>query len=104
LPAFLIQLNYLGKRGGFWQLVSSVSQTEELATDFVELTSDSGRTHFGGILQVLDDCGPELNFEKVDIYSDKKIRAGKERIARPVVLPYRLLRSSRSYSYYERID
>ena len=47
---------------------------------------------------------PELTFEKADIYSDKKIKLTKERVLRPIVLPYALKQSSRSYSYYERIE
>jgi hypothetical protein len=53
---------------------------------------------------VLDDCGPDLTFDKADIYSDKKIKLGKERILRSVSLPYRLVRSSRAYGLYQRID
>ena len=37
------------------------------------------------------------------IYSSERITVGKERILRHVVLPYKLKRSSRSYSWYQRI-
>lgn len=57
-----------------------------------------------GIIQQLDDCDASLTFEKADIYSGKHIRLGKERVLRHVVLPYRLVRSSKSFTYYERIS
>lgn len=101
LSQLLVQINYLGKRGGFFQLLELPVEAESLSADFVLLTS-SDRIFPGEILQQLDDCGADLTFEKADIYSDKKIKLGKERVLRPVVLPYRLSHSSRSYSYYER--
>lgn len=103
LPELLLQISYLGKRGGFFQLLNLPQIVEELPENFVPLTNQN-KIFFGEILQQLDDCGEDLTFEKADIYSDKKIKVGKERILRPIVLPYKLARSSRSYSYYERID
>lgn len=72
LTPLLLQVNYLGKRGGF--------------------------------VQMLDDCGPKMTFAHADIYSGKGIKLGQERILHHVILPYRLVRSSKGYSYYERID
>ena len=57
---------------------------------------------FNGTLQMLDDCGPQMTFDHADIYSGKRITLGKERILRHIVLPYRLARSSRGYSLYQR--
>jgi hypothetical protein len=57
-----------------------------------------------GIIQQLDDCDASLTFEKADIYSGKGVKLGKERVLRHVVLPYRLVRSSKSFSLYERIE
>ncbi len=104
LADLLVQLNYLGKRGGFFQLVTLPEQVESVPVSYVTITSAGGSVPFPGLLQVLDDCGPELSFEKADIYSDKKIRLGKERTLRSIVLPYQLVRSSRSYSLYQRLD
>ena len=42
-----------------------------------------------------------MTFEHADIYSNKRITLGKERILRHIVLPYTLTRSSRSFSLYE---
>jgi len=45
-----------------------------------------------------------MTFAHADIYSGKSIKLGHERIHHHIVLPYRLVRSSKSYSYYERIE
>jgi len=53
---------------------------------------------------VLDDCTPALTFAKANVYSGEKVRAGKERITRNVVLPYRVARASKSYTLYELLE
>lgn len=105
LSELLLNVNYLGKRGGFVQFVPPFQQVDQLPGNFVEATADLMVFAVNGILQVLDDCDPSLTFEKANIYSDKKIKMGKERVTRHVVLPnYRLTRSSKSFSLYERTD
>lgn len=104
LSELLMQLNYLGKRGSFFQLVELPNSEATLPADFITLTQEGGSIPFNGLLQVLDDCGSDLTFDKVNIYSDKKIKLGKERQLRSIVIPYQLVRSSRSYSLYRRID
>ena len=42
-------------------------------------------------------------FEKVNVHTAARIVLGKDRVQKTVVLPYRLVRASRSFSYYERI-
>ncbi len=105
LPRLLTCINYLGKRGGFVQIMGPPQQVDILPADlFTELTPESLRSfHSDGTLQVLDDCGDSLTFQRANIYSSERITVGKERILRHVVLPYRLKRSSRSYSWYQRI-
>jgi hypothetical protein len=99
-------INYLGKRGGFVQIMEPPQQMEHLPGDgFTELTPESlHQFHSNGTLQVLDDCSKQLTFQRANIYSSERITVGKERVLRHVVLPYRLKRSSRSYSWYERIS
>ncbi len=106
LHMLLTGINYFGKRGGFVQIMEPAQQVEELPDgQFTELTPDSLRPFRGdGTLQMLDDCGKSLTFQRANIYSSERITLGKERILRHVVLPYRLLRSSRSYSWYQRIS
>lgn len=106
LPQLLTYINYFGKRGGFVQIMGQPQRVEQLPEgQFIELTPDSLRPfHPDGTLQVLDDCGKSLTFQRANIYSPERITTGKERVLRHVVLPYRLTRSSRSYSWYRRIS
>jgi hypothetical protein len=105
LEDWLLQINYLGKRGGFVQLLSPPASSEALAPGFIIASGDAIRSFpADGIIQQLDDCDTGLTFEKANIYSGKRIKLGRERILHHAVLPYRLVRSSKSYSYYERIE
>ena len=109
MEPLLLQINYFGKRGGFFQLQSAPETNdwpdEELAQNgYTLLTEPTTEFLVDGLLQMLDDCGPKMTFAQADIYSDKRITLGKERILHHVVLPYRLVRSSKGYSYYERIE
>lgn len=102
LNDLLLNVNYFGKRGSFVQLTAPPSLAMELPADFIEATRDQVDFVIGGTLQVLDDCTSDLTFEKANIYSGEKVRLGKERITRNIVVPYRLTRSSKSFSLYER--
>jgi hypothetical protein len=106
LPTLLMRVNYLGKRGGFVQLLEPPQTTQELpAGQFVHLTAHEPQPFAAsGTLQMLDDCGPGLTFAKVSVYSEARIILNKDRLLRHIVLPYRLQRSSRSYSQYQRIE
>ncbi|MBN1813847.1 MAG: hypothetical protein JXA14_18555 [Anaerolineae bacterium] len=104
LAPLLVQVNYLGKRGGFMQLQSAPHVREELPVGFTLLTQGFESTFPLGMLQMVDDCGPSLTFDRADIYKPGvKIRPNKDRIFHHVVLPYQLVRSSKSYTLYERI-
>jgi hypothetical protein len=99
------QINYIGKRGGFIQFMDTY-EVPELPADFTLL--NPGKTDsfpVGGLLQLMDDCGPEMTFADADIYSGKMLAVGKRngRILQPVVLPYRSHRSNRSYTFYRKI-
>lgn len=109
LTPLLLNVNYFGKRGGFFQL-TRLPEThrwtdETLAENGYTLLTQSTTEAFNpqGILQMVDDCGEKMTFEHADIYSGKKITLGKERILHHVILPYRLEHSSKSYSYFKRI-
>ncbi len=105
LENWLLQVNYLGKRGGFVQLLGPPTLAETLPSEFIVVDGDPTRPFLAdGIIQQLDDCDASLTFEKANIYSGKHIRLGKERVLRHVVLPYHLVRSSKGFSYYERIN
>ncbi len=101
--SLMLNISYIGKRGGFFQLVKPVEALAVLPDDFVSLTETQIGFPIDGVMQVMDDCTPALSFTKVDIYSGKRVVIGKERIQRNIVLPYRRKRSSRSFTLYERI-
>lgn len=106
------QVNYFGKRGSFFQWTNRVHYGPELPANFTRLDEgmafENGKITTGtpatfplGVIQLMDDWGDALTFEKVDVYSDAKITISKDRVRRNIVFPYRLTRSSRGFSYYE---
>ncbi len=102
---WLLQVNYLGKRGGLVQLLGPPIVLDDLPADFVVMNQgQSAGIPIEGIVQPMDDTGPKTPFAKVDIYSGESIRSGKDRVLYHVVLPYRLVSSSRGYTLYERFD
>lgn len=98
----LVQINYLGKRGGFVQLLRSPDPVDALPADFTLLTEGVTGTFPLGVLQMVDDCGGTLTFDKANVYNGKSITVGKDRVFHHVVLPYHPVRSSRSFTLYER--
>jgi hypothetical protein len=105
LTQLLLYINYIGKRGSFIQIMEPLRVVEQVAPQhFINLTPTTMEPFFiEGTLQMLDDCGPTLSFAQANVFSDKRITVGKERILRHVVLPYRMVRSSRGYSWYQFI-
>ncbi|GHO49676.1 hypothetical protein [Ktedonospora formicarum] len=105
LPELATYVNYIGKRGGFLQLLAVPENSSELPQGkFLHLTADGLQAfEVNGTLQMLDDCGPSLTFKQADTYNEAKIVLHKDRVLRHVVLPYQQIRSSRSYSWYQRL-
>lgn len=113
LTALLAQVNYFGKRGSFFQLVAAPRVVEELPAGFILMdgvyvqgTQVGGlgpRAFVAGLIQMMDDWGETLTFTKANIYTDEKIVPGKDRVRKGIMLPYRLVRASKSFSYYERV-
>lgn len=99
LSDWLAQINYLGKRGGFVQLLTPPTPLTDV-TDFTLLTATMSSFPVHGLLQQLDDCDPKMGFVEANIYESKK----PKRIVRHIVLPYQLRQSSRAYSLYEYVD
>lgn len=101
--ALLAQIHYLGKRGGFIQYTGAVTDAD-IDPSFTRLDREVSETFaINGVLQLLDDCGPKMTFAHADIYSGKRIAVGEPngRLLRSVVLPYRVIRSSRTFDLYE---
>jgi hypothetical protein len=106
------QVNYFGKRGSFFQLAHLPRRVEALPSEFTRLDEglgfENGQVTYGssgafplGVIQLMDDWGEDLTFDKVNVYSDAHIRIPKDRVRRSVIFPYRLTRSSRGFSYFE---
>lgn len=107
LSNLLAHVNYFGKRGSLFQLDSPPLVREHLPMEqgylsLAEVTTDGSDLNQDKTLQVLDDCGKSLTFEQANVYSGESITLGKGRILRQVLLPYRLTRSSKGFSLYER--
>lgn len=112
LERLLPFVTYFGKRGCFFQLFKLPKRQGVLPAGFLTLGNEIvwGTTGFQnggfplGILQLLDEWGPTLTWEKLNIYTKAKIALGADRMRKGAILPYRLVRSSRGFSYYERIQ
>lgn len=108
LAELMVRVTYFGKRGSLFQIDGPPRTSDALPVrqGYVQITGQTTGVEPAAhaVLQMLDDCGPKMTFEHADIYSGKRITLGKERVLRHVVLPYRLARSSRGFSLYERIE
>ena len=103
------QINYFGKRGSFFQWTDRARYELKLPPGFTRLDEgmafENGKLTSNmsafplGVIQLMDDWGEALTFEKVNVYSDAKITIPKDRVRRSVVFSYRLTRSSRGFSY-----
>jgi hypothetical protein len=104
LAPLLVQINYLGKRGGFLQLRRRPEAVGTLPEGLTLLTQGVGDSFLLGTLQMVDDCGPSLTFERANVFEPgARIRPNQDRIFHHVVLPYKLAQSSKGYSLYRRI-
>lgn len=114
----LAQVNYFGKRGSFFQLVAPPEQVEtandESPPSFIllvgvyvnegRITGQEPQAFPLGLMQLMDDWGPGLTYDKVNVYDPAQIRRpgkGDDRIRRGVVFPYRLTRTGRGFTAYE---
>lgn len=100
------QINYIGKRGSFVQFIEA-EEVEQLTESFTVLNpKTTDRFWASGTLQLLDDCGHKMKFEHADIYDPVSIAQNEPngRLQKPVILPYRLIQSHRSFMLYERLD
>jgi hypothetical protein len=98
LERWLLNLTYLGKRGGFIQLMEQPKLISDISK-YTILTREADQFPVYGIMQRVDDCDPKMKWDNVNIYTSSR----PKRIVRDIVLPYRLKKSSRSYSWYERV-
>ena len=114
---WLMQVNYFGKRGSFYQLLAPpqvlAAETEDLPEGYVpfpgyDLLSRKLPGSFPlGLIQRVDEWGDPLRFEQANIYNRDRtanIKVGKERRRVDVILPYRMLRAYRGITLYGRLD
>lgn len=109
--SWLPHLTYLGRRGGFVQMVPPVRQVteDEVPEGLTVLThplESADQTFPLGVMQMLDDWGPTLTYEKVNVFDPAPIRrpgAGEDRLRYGVVLPYQFRQAGRGFTLYERI-
>jgi len=100
---WLTSINYIGKRGGFIQAMGDYEKVDTLPDRFTSLEKIGDSFPLDGTLQLMDDCGPSVTFDQINIYSAvKNMRLGKERLLNPVIIPYGVTRSSRSYTLYKK--
>ncbi len=109
LSPLMLQVNYLGKRGSFFQIDGPPIVRDHLPIkqgylQIDEEKADARDTLPGYTLQVLDDCGSKMTFDQANVYSGIPLKVGKDRIARLVLLPYRVIRSSYGFTLYQRTD
>jgi hypothetical protein len=97
-----VHINYLGKRGSFFQFLAS-HEVETLLPSFGYVVGDDrDRVSRDLVIQYLDDVGPDAIFERVNTFSETAAKIGRDRVLVPVALPYRRVASSRGYTHYER--
>jgi hypothetical protein len=94
-------INYLGKRGSFVQLQQEPSWVDGLPTGWIKVGAplEDGFA-LDALLTQLDDTGDGATFERVSIYSGKRMTMGKQRVLHYVALPYQRVASSRGYTHY----
>lgn len=107
LRALLATLNYLGKRGSFWQFVSD-SMHDRLPEGFtIPLDQPSWDPARYGMIQALDDFGDSLcaakdGFERISTYGVGTIKLGDHRVLRETAIPYRRRSATRHSTWYQR--
>lgn len=104
IARWLVNINYLGKRGGFIQVQGWPESGKALPGGYLPITGDLTGMAMDSVLTQLDDTDSKVSFGKVSIYTTERITLGKERVLKHVALPYRRVGSSRSYTHYRRSD
>ncbi len=102
VAAWLPHITYLGKRGGFVQLAGPPERVDTLPEGYLML-EPRGQTPQAfplGLVQRVDDWGPDMTWPKLNVFSDEKIRLGKERIRYDIPTPYNLRQAGRGFALY----
>lgn len=102
LKTLMVQINQLGKRGCFVQFheqneCDSLNQGYTFYLDDPEIKLSEAL-----LVQHLDDMGIEAKFAAINNFDKTNARIGRDRLLIPVGIPYRLIKSSRAFTLYER--
>ena len=99
------QIDYFGKRGGFFQFVD-YDAVFELPTSFTLLTQPTGGFSLDGLMQLVDDCGAGMTFAHADVFDSQRLSLNTEngRLLKVVVLPYQQIGAGRSFTAYQRLE
>ncbi len=101
VAAWLPHITYLGKRGGFVQLARPPRLADDLPAGFIPLRPQAPQAGFPlGLVQRVDDWGPSLTWERLNVYSRERIRPGRDRVRYEVVVPYALQQAGRGFTVY----
>ncbi len=102
LVSLLVQINQLGKRGCFVQLVAPpMLQSSELASTFASALGTNSSS-LSALLQPLDDIQPDATLRQVDAFSGVSVSRETIRRSVPTLVPYRRQQTSKGYTFYER--
>jgi len=106
LAAALIEIapgiNYIGKRGSFVQFVG-YSREVGLGPAFTQPFAGGELKPTSGMqIAVLDDFGPDANFEALNSFSMVPIRRGRHRVLRETLVPLGLINVGPGFSEYSR--
>ena len=96
LKKWFMHINYFGKKGCFFQFVSSTI-LDNIDDDNYSIEFNGKLTP--GILSKMDDIDPKATFENVDNYNNKKAMR-KNKVYN---IPIREIKSSKEYHVYEKI-
>ena len=101
-------VQYIGKRGSFFQYLGSEIYKGPLPPGFTAPESPQALlTGWYGSTQYLDDFAVELSrqrdaWDRVSTYGSKPLRLGKDRVLVRTLLPYRVKAEGHSFTAYER--
>lgn len=97
LKKWFIHINYFGKKGCFFQFISS--KIIETIPDKNYIREFNGELS-SGILSKMDDFSPKVSFDEANNYSSKK---NSLRVSKIYNIPLRQTSSSKTYHAYEAL-
>lgn len=95
LERLLVQINYFGKRGCFFQYLPD-------ATELTPSPKFQPNAAQSFTVQPMDDLGSKTTFNKINPYSSEKAQLDKDRVIQLGFLPLELIASSARYDLYQR--